>query len=336
MKRVVLSSGLREADIRPPALMSEFRRLSIRDAEQYLGGGAALEPVACPACGVDEPAPAFERQGFTYQRCGRCASLYVSPRPPAEALARYYAESEASKFRVEHFSRDTAKARRHHLLCSHADWMGQLSDEAGPEGGGAYADIESYSPEIFEEVARLAEFSALYAVDPLLPPDPALKVNCCADWRLPAPLAAVSAFEKIEHQHDPLRLLLRMKDLLAPGGLLFLTTRTSSGFDLQVLGEHAAYIFVPEHLNLLSVEGLETLTRRAGLELIELSTPGQLDLQLVQAARAADPALPLPPFIDYLLNHRDALAHEDFQAFLQKHRLSSHVRLAARKPRKDE
>ena len=127
-----------------------------------------------------------------------------------------------------------------------------------------------------------------------------------------------------------------MKDLLAPGGLLFLTTRTCSGFDLQVLGEHAAYIFVPEHLNLLSVEGLETLTRRAGLELIELSTPGQLDLQLVQAARAADPALPLPPFIDYLLNQRDALAHEDFQAFLQKHRLSSHVRLAARKPRKDE
>ena len=82
----------------------------------------------------------------------------------------------------------------------------------------------------------------------------------------------------------------------------------------------------------MSIEGLTALVERAGLELIELSTPGQLDVQLVQQACAADPALALPPFLEYLLKKRDALAHEDFQAYLQKHRLSSHVRFAARKP----
>jgi hypothetical protein len=55
-------------------------------------------------------------------------------------------------------------------------------------------------------------------------------------------------------------------------------------------------------------------------------------VQLVQQACAADSTISLPPFLEYLLNKRDVLAHEDFQAYLQKHRLSSHVRFAARKP----
>jgi hypothetical protein len=70
---------------------------------------------------------------------------------------------------------------------------------------------------------------------------------------------------------------------------------------------------------------------RAGLELVELSTPGQLDLQLVKHASEQDPSIQLPSFVRHLIDHRDRLAHDDFQAFLQKHRLSSHVRVAAKK-----
>jgi len=67
--------------------------------------------------------------------------------------------------------------------------------------------------------------------------------------------------------------------------------------------------------------------------LLELSTPGQLDVELVQHALQADPSISVPGFVRYLLHERDALAHADFQAFLQKHRLSSHVRVAAKKPK---
>ena len=310
--------------------MSEFKRLSLRDAETWLRAPGALEETPCPACGNPKATPAFTLHAFTYRQCAHCASLYVSPRPSQAALARYYAESEASHYRVEHFSRDTAKARRYHLLVSHANWMGQLVDESGAGASPVYVDIETYAPEIFEEIARLGMFARRYAVRPLLHAHDAVTVQ---DWALPEPAGAVSAFEKMEHQHNPLRLLQQMTALAAPDGMLFFTTRTCTGFDLQVLRENAPYIFVPEHLNLLSIEGIHALLDRAGLELVELSTPGQLDLQLVQQAREANPALVVPPFVSYLLDHRDALAHEDFQAFLQKHRLSSHVRAAARKKR---
>jgi len=331
MKRVVLSSGLREADIRPPALMSEFKRLSIRDTAAMLAEPGALEAVPCPGCGRDQPNHAFERQEFQYVECSACGTLYVSPRPTAEALSRYYHESEASRFRVEHFSRDTAKARRYHLLVSHANWMGQIVDEVGNPGARAYGDVETYSPEIFDEIARLQLFDALYALDPLLPHEGEANVEVREDLSAPVPLGAVSAFEKLEHQHDPGEILDSLVRAIAPGGLLFLTTRTCSGFDLQVLWERAPYIFIPEHLNLLSIEGLRALIERSGLELVELSTPGQLDVEFVRHAREADTEITLPRFLRYLLDERDALAHEDFQAFLQKHRLSSHVRVAARK-----
>jgi hypothetical protein len=98
---------------------------------------------------------------------------------------------------------------------------------------------------------------------------------------------------------------------------------------LQVLWDKAPYIFVPEHLNLLSIEGIGRLLERGGLDAIELSTPGQLDVELVMHAAHNDPAIELPRFIRYLIGSRDRLAHSDFQEFLQKHRLSSHVRVAA-------
>jgi hypothetical protein len=118
---------------------------------------------------------------------------------------------------------------------------------------------------------------------------------------------------------------------MAPDGLLLLTTRSGSGFDLSILEGHARYLFVPEHLNLLSLAGLERLMERAGFELLELSTPGELDIGLVRDSLLRDPSIPVPEFVRLLVEHRDEVAHRDFQEFLQKHRLSSHVRLAARR-----
>jgi len=196
-----------------------------------------------------------------------------------------------------------------------------------------YADVRTYAPQIFDEVAELGIFDALYALDPQAGLDAHCGATVHAVALADAPeLHAISAFEKLEHQHAPQTFLESLRDRLAPGGLLFLTTRTSSGFDLQTLWDKAPYIFVPEHLNLLSIAGLEILVQRSGLELIELSTPGQLDVELVFQACAADPSIVLPRFLETLLAARGPLAHGDFQAFLQKHRLSSHVRLALRKP----
>ncbi len=336
-KRVVITTDLEEGDIRPPGLMSELKRLSIHDAAEYFSDRSKLVEVACPACASPQSTAAFSHYDFLYRECEACASLFVSPRPSAENLTKYYATSSASRFRVQHFSRDTAQARRFHLLRSHADWMGQLIDEIGNTGTHSYADFETYSPRIFDEVYRLELFDSLFTINPLssIEGETDAPVQRASAGQTET-FSAISAFEKIEHQFSPNDFLRRIRALLAPGGLFFFTTRTIDGFDLQVLWDKAPYIFVPEHMNLLSIDGIRDLLQRSGFEMVELSTPGQLDLQLVEHASREDPSIQLPRTVRYLLDKRDKLAHRDFQAFLQKHRLSSHVRVAARKAEASE
>lgn len=328
LKRVVVNTGLREADIRPPALLSEFKRLSVQDSLEFFRDPTLLIEVACPCCDSSDFKAVFKKNEFMYNLCGMCATLFVSPRPSQEALENYYANSRAGKFRIEHYSRDTAKARRFYLLASHAQWMGQIVDEAGTNLSHDYADMNTYSPEIFDEIRLLGLFHTLCSVEPLLPCPSFVKVIKKDSM---GGLGAISAFEKLEHQFSPFNYMLKIRDSLVPGGLFFFTTRAASGFDLQVLWDETPYIFVPEHLNLPSIEGLVDLVQRAGFELIELSTPGQLDLELVSHAVTNDPSIQLPSFVKYLIERRDKEAHWDFQEFLQKHRLSSHVRVAIKK-----
>ncbi len=330
MKHVVVQSDLQEADIRPPELLSRFRELSIEDSARFFAESADRVAVACPACGIDAAETAFSRQTFDYRQCSACESLFVSPRPSPDRLADYYAGSRAVSYRAEHLMRATSEARRS-LLRANANWMGRLLDENGGSRSRAYGDIGTNFPVLFEEVAALGLFDRCFAIDPL----PELAAACSAAGATVVsqpvePLAALTLFEQLEHQFSPLATLRAGHALLAPGGMIFITTRTIMGFDLLTLWDKTPYIFVPEHLNLLSLAGLSLLFEAAGFEIIELSTPGQLDVELTRMAAAADPSIELPRFLAKLLARRPE-AHEEFQAFLQKHRLSSHVRIAARR-----
>lgn len=336
MKHVVVSSGLHEADIRPPSLMSEFRRLSIEEARSFFGDATNLVDIDCPACGNAGREAVFDKEGFTYNRCDRCASVFVSPRPTHDMLAEYYRTSKASHFRVEQLARDTANARRAHLLHSHANWLGRLVDERGNLEARRCVDIGTNLTLVFDEFRRLGLFDDLYCLNPLPSLEPeleALSVQIRHDP--PENQGAVTAFEQLEHQFSPLDFITAARDMLVDRGLFFFTTRTISGFDLQMLWDKAPYIFVPEHLNLMSVEGIQELIARAGMDVVELSTPGQLDLELTLHAVQQDDTIELPPFVSYLLRQRGREVHEDFQAFLQRARLSSHVRVAATPTMKD-
>ncbi|OPZ05015.1 MAG: hypothetical protein BWZ10_03098 [candidate division BRC1 bacterium ADurb.BinA364] len=205
-----------------------------------------------------------------------------------------------------------------------------MTDEAGLDRPRAYCDLGTNYPLLFAEIGKLGVFDSMFSCSPV----PGLEDSCARYGAQvvaapPDGLAAASAFEQLEHVFSPLDYLRGIHRALAGGGLLFLTTRTISGFDLQMLWGHSPYIYAPEHLNLLSVEGIARLLERAGFEMHELSTPGQLDVELAKAAAEGDPAIPIPPFFRYVLSRRGRETLEDWQAFLQKHRLSSHARLAA-------
>jgi len=101
---------MKEADIRPQAIFDEYLKLCAQDTRTYFEN-AQRDTIACPACGAQGKV-AFTKNGFTYDHCARCESLYVNPRPAAQAFSSYYTTAPSSKFWATTFYRETADARR--------------------------------------------------------------------------------------------------------------------------------------------------------------------------------------------------------------------------------
>lgn len=141
---------------------------------------------------------------------------------------------------------------------------------------------------------------------------------------------AAILLESLDRVSDPDCLLKTVSKCLIPGGLVFITGLVSSGFDMTVLGIHNAYLYPPDRTNCFSLSGLRQFVKNAGFTLLEVSTPGVLDLEIVKSHLAFDPDLSLSPFEKRLLS-ADSETQSAFQSFLQQSHFSSFARILAKK-----
>jgi hypothetical protein len=142
----------------------------------------------------------------------------------------------------------------------------------------------------------------------------------------------ITCFELIEHLYAPEDLLVRCHQLLGEDGLLVLTLPNIKGFDLLVLGHLSDNILAPQHLNYFHPKSISFLLRRLNFEVLELSTPGQLDAELVRKKiLAGDFDSSNSPFLQHILVDRWEDIGSAFQEFLAGNGLSSHLWAVARK-----
>ncbi|OGQ05122.1 MAG: hypothetical protein A2W61_06290 [Deltaproteobacteria bacterium RIFCSPLOWO2_01_44_7] len=136
--------------------------------------------------------------------------------------------------------------------------------------------------------------------------------------------------ESLDRIYDPKNLLQVTSQHLKKGGLIFVTALVSSGFDMMLLQEKNIYLFPPDRTNCFSRKGLEQLLEKSGFELLEVSTPGILDVEIVKAHLKQGASISLSTFERALLDAPEEVCN-DFQAFLQKSELSSFARIVGRK-----
>lgn len=332
MRRVIVQEDLREAQIRPDSGFSHYIELLERDFVDFLKDLELVPLDACPACGSESAQPDFERMGVQYLECGRCRTTYVSPRPTREDLDRFYETSEAIQYWNAAVAEDTAPARRKYIFGPRATWVLETTSFYGDEKG-VFLDVYSKYPLFLEEIHSRGSFSEIQLRYPMVEFKPAFREQSYAevDSLGDGDVAVISAMEVVERLFDPHGFMQRVKKALKPSGLVFLTTSSISGFDLRILRGKARNLLPPTHLTLLSYEGVQRLLERTGFELVELSTPGQLDVALVLDAVRRDPTMDLPPVVDSILLRREEQVQEAFQDFLQRSNLSSHLWVAARK-----
>ena len=100
---------------------------------------------------------------------------------------------------------------------------------------------------------------------------------------------------------------------------------------MATLGVRNLYLCPPDRTNCFSLQGLSALLRQAGFALLEVSTPGVLDVEIVQAHVRRNPSLALSVFERQLLEASEE-TRTAFQTFLQQQGLSSFARIVGRKP----
>lgn len=333
---------MKEEEIRPVALFNRYLEAAREDIGTFFSDQGKFVSIDCPACGCRDQEWAFDKLGFQYQTCLDCGSLFLSPRPRPEAFDHYFKEGKSVKFWSTDFYRETAEARREKIFRPRAELVKEIMDMEPPTRREVFVDVGSGYGIFLEEVHRQEIFQKVIGIERA--PNMA---SVCREKQfqvieksvedvLPNQVQAnlATSFEVLEHVFSPVDFLRSLRNILADNGIVLFTTLTISGFDLQVLWDRSKSIYPPHHINLISVEGMHRLVESAGFEVMEISTPGNLDVDIVINAVKEDPSIEIPRFARYLIQQRDERTHQEFQALLQRNRLSSHIRCIARKPSK--
>jgi 2-polyprenyl-3-methyl-5-hydroxy-6-metoxy-1,4-benzoquinol methylase len=329
---------LRETEIRPEHLMSEQARRYAADVRRLLEHRLEFVEVACPACDRSPNPEVFTKFDLSYRLCGGCETIYVSPRPTPALLNHYYASSENYAYWNEHVFPASETARREKIFRPRAERVAQICD-AQKVPRGTLLEVGAGFGTFCEEMRRLKRFTRLLAVEPT----PDLASTCrkrgleVIEARVedidPKQLHidVVASFEVIEHLFAPTEFVSACHHALPPGGLIILTCPNGKGFEVATLRELSSTVDT-EHLNYFNPRSLGSLLERHGFEILEVSTPGKLDAELVRTkVLSGDLALDAQPFLQQVLVNDWEHLGAPFQMFLAEHGLSSHMWIVGRK-----
>lgn len=327
-------SAMRESDIRNPEAHARYLELVRIDAEALAADPSRLVRIDCPACGGSDHGAEFEKFGFVYELCHDCDTLFANPRPSHEALLALYGSSESTRFWVEEFFKPVAEARREKIFRPRAQHIAERFPDLA---GAAVGDIGAGFGLFLEELRAVWPQAGLTAIEPSADMAAICRekgidvVESMLEDLDPAEhrFDLLTSFELIEHLHDPLLFLQKTRELLNHGGHLYLTTLNGMGFDIQVHWADSRSIFPPQHLNFMNPGSLTALLERAGFAVDEVTTPGELDWDIVQG-RYVSEGLDPGRFFRTVHKHGTDEAKRALQGWIRDAGFSSHMRVLAR------
>jgi len=327
---------VKEEDIRKREVFNKYLELVRLDAEKLFPDKSTFLEVPCPGCGASAGEPVIVKNGFAYCQCPHCDTLFVNPRPPFEGLRKFYAESPSTKYWVNEFFKPVAEVRREKIFRPRAEYIVSRFPELH---GGLIGDIGAGFGIFLEEMRTLWPESSLVAIEPSHE-----MAEICRKKKIEViekPLEEIddfgtkfdllTTFELFEHLHQPRMFLEKVHGLLNPRGFFFLTTLNGLGFDIQILWKDSKSLSPPHHLNFFNPRSLSKFLESVGFKVVECSTPGQLDWDIVESAFVSE-GIEIGHLWRTFSRYGSVQAKERLQQWIQEANFSSHMRIVAQKP----
>ena len=308
--------------VKPLDGLLTYRARCLGLTRHALRSGVTRRRTASPVGGV-RLEPVGDVEGFAYARCPESGSLFLVELPEAPRWAQLLAQVSRLRHSPEAFHSGIAQSRTDHVYTPKLEWIRDTLRLQGIE-----------RPRVLEVTTAPSDFTALLNASGVCAEVMTVDEMALRTGRASAAVGQAQAavlLESLDRVDDPVALIQAVARCVEAGGLVFVTALVSSGFDLSVLGLRNLYLYPPDRTNCFSLQGLKRLWLQEGFSLVEVSTPGMLDVEFVQRHLEHDPSLPLSAFERQLLE-ADRETHDAFQAFLQQQGFSSFARLVAKAP----
>ncbi|MDO8527434.1 MAG: hypothetical protein Q7T03_07100 [Deltaproteobacteria bacterium] len=318
MQSIQTSHVFSLSEVKPLEGLLRYREFCLNATKKALAKGATRRNIS-PINGVSME-PWGNIGGLEYLRCPASGSLFLAEVATSEVWKKLLAEVAQFRRSPQTFHADITKSRTENVFEPKLHWIQSTLRVEGV-----------HRPKILEVATPPSGFTAMIqsrgGFGEILSVDETdLSQGKPAFEKLDAALL----LESLDRVNDPLALLKNVHDSLADQGLIFVTGLVSSGFDMMILGSNNAYLYPPDRANCFSLEGLKALITKAGFQLLEVSTPGVLDVEIVKSHLNHNPDTSLSTFEKKLLG-ADRVTHTAFQSFLQQSNMSSFARIVARK-----
>lgn len=232
-------------------------------------GSAAEKP--CNLCGASDRRLLFKKFGFDIVACRQCGLQYLPWALTAEDLAAFYNDG--------YF---TGQADRHGYLDYAGDeallldnFRDKLTGVAALEPTGRLLDVGA-ALGYFVQAAHEAGWEASglevseYAAGEARKRGLDVRTGASVSVFPRSHFNVVTLWDVIEHLNDPLQVLQEIREVLAPGGLLVVSTGDLGHPFSRVLGRHARMYAPPQHLYYFSRDTLSRMLEAAGFEVVSI------------------------------------------------------------------
>jgi SAM-dependent methyltransferase len=233
---------------------------------------AALERVACPLCGGRDDETVLHKDGFGIVRCRACGLTYVNPRLPVGDLVQLYSDQVISPaaYYVRTEQQDERSFAARVALIERWRKPGRLLDlGCGPGTFSVAARARGWTTVGLDVNATSIAHCRARGLDVIAGvfPHPDLAGQT---------FDVVAMNDFLEHLTDPADALRVVRSLLAPGGVVFISTPDVGSTMARLTRDRWLHLKPNEHLVYFDRRTLTRLLEETGFRVLHVQSIGRL------------------------------------------------------------